>query len=106
MMSKDVAEQPKIDPYMKTWDCPRCHTVYKIPYDYYRYCPKCGQMINQRNLKELMPTREFTIIGTQNYKKFYSSIMDLVKDGVSVRATKSLFAPVYYVEIEFGGEDE
>lgn len=41
-MNKEIAEQPKIDPYMKTWDCPRCHTVYKIPYDFYRYCPKCG----------------------------------------------------------------
>ena len=33
-MNKEIAEQPKIDPYMKTWDCPRCHTVYKIPYDF------------------------------------------------------------------------
>lgn len=105
-MDKEIAEQPKIDLYMRTWDCPRCHAVYKIPYDFYRYCPKCGQMINQKNLKKLMPTRGFTIVGTKNYKNFYSSIMDLIKDGVSVRATKSLLMPVYYVEIEFGGEDE
>lgn len=62
-------------------------------------------MINQKNLKELMPTRGFTIVGTKNYKNFYSSIMDLVKDGISIRATKSLLMPVYYVEIEFGEDD-
>ena len=94
-MDKEIAEQPNIDLYMETWDCPRCHAVYKIPYDFYRYCPKCGQMINQKNLKKLMPTRGFTIVGTKNYKNFHSSIMDLVKDGVSVHATKSLLMPVY-----------
>lgn len=52
-----------------------------------------------------MPTRGFTIVGTKNYKNFYSSIMDLVKDGISIRATKSLLMPVYYVEIEFGEDD-
>jgi rubrerythrin len=29
-----------------TWICPNCEERYEIDYDYYDYCPKCGQAID------------------------------------------------------------
>lgn len=29
-----------------TWICPNCEKYYEIDYEYYDYCPNCGQHIN------------------------------------------------------------
>ena len=28
-----------------TWICPNCGKYYEVDYDYYKYCPECGQAI-------------------------------------------------------------
>lgn len=32
-------------------ECPCCGEKYEIDYDYYKYCPKCGQAIDRSNLE-------------------------------------------------------
>lgn len=29
-----------------TWICPRCGKHYELEYDYYDYCPNCGQALD------------------------------------------------------------
>lgn len=33
------------------YECPCCGEKYEIDYDYYKYCPKCGQAIDRSNLE-------------------------------------------------------
>ena len=30
-----------------TWICPNCGKYYEVDYDNYKYCPECGQAIDQ-----------------------------------------------------------
>ena len=30
-----------------TWICPNCEKDYEVDYDYYDYCPNCGQKIDK-----------------------------------------------------------
>ena len=54
-MEKQIPKKPDIegdgyDPdgnlVYDTWICPNCEEHYEIDYDYYDYCPKCGQAID------------------------------------------------------------
>ena len=53
-MEKQIPKKPDIegDGYADgqlvydTWICPNCEEHYEIDYDYYDYCPKCGQAID------------------------------------------------------------
>lgn len=29
-----------------TWICPCCETEYELDYDYYKFCPDCGQALD------------------------------------------------------------
>lgn len=34
-----------------TWICPCCGKEYEVDYDDYKYCPECGQAIDQEGIK-------------------------------------------------------
>lgn len=36
-----------------TWICPNCGERYEIDYGVYNFCPKCGQKIDESEIKEL-----------------------------------------------------
>lgn len=41
-----------------TWICPNCRREYEVDYDDYKFCPECGQKIEQKND---MPNLEKTL---------------------------------------------
>lgn len=36
-----------------TWICPCCETEYGLDYDYYKFCPECGQALDWSECNEI-----------------------------------------------------
>lgn len=39
------------EPVYDTWVCPCCGKEYEVDFDYYEYCPLCGQAIDWGGIK-------------------------------------------------------
>lgn len=60
LVKKSIAIKPDVegDGYADgqlvydTWICPSCEEQYEVGYDYYKYCPNCGQKLDLSEVED------------------------------------------------------